>query len=85
MFYISCPDCTGTGLFSDPEEPCVYCDGKGYREERRETDAELRARVRLHERLLWEPGFEMAFLYLLDAQIAGQRAEIERAALGKAA
>ena len=30
-----CADCKGTGLLSDPVEPCVYCGGSGRREVRR--------------------------------------------------
>ena len=76
-YFVPCPDCDGTGLLSDPVEPCIYCDGKGYREERQKTDAELRAEVRHAERCLFEPGYAMALLYL-----AGIPA-IEREALGK--
>jgi DnaJ-class molecular chaperone len=45
-YFVRCSDCAGTGILSDPVEPCVYCEGQGYREERRKTDAELRAAVR---------------------------------------
>lgn len=78
-YFVSCSDCDGTGLLSDPVEPCVYCEGQGYREERQKTDAELRAEVRHAERCLFEPGYAMALLYL-----AGIPA-IEREALGRAA
>jgi DnaJ-class molecular chaperone len=76
-YFVRCSDCNGTGLLSDPVEPCVYCEGQGYREERQKTDAELRAEVRHAERCLFEPGYAMALLYL-----AGIPA-IEREALGK--
>jgi DnaJ-class molecular chaperone len=76
-YFVRCSDCSGTGLLSDPVEPCVYCEGQGYREERQPTDAELRAAVRHAERCLFEPGYAMALLYL-----AGIPA-IEREALGK--
>jgi hypothetical protein len=68
-----CSDCDGTGMLSDPVEPCVY------REERQPTDAERRAEVRHIERYLFEPGYAMALLYLAS------RPAIERRALGKAA
>jgi len=78
-YFVPCSDCAGTGLLSDPVEPCVYCDGLGERPEPQKTDAERRAEVRHLERCLFEPGYAMAVLYL-----AGIPA-IERAALGKAA
>jgi RecJ-like exonuclease len=78
-YYVPCSDCAGTGLLADPVEPCVYCDGKGHREERQKTDAERRAEVRHIERFLSEPGYAMACLFLAS------RPSIERAALGKAA
>lgn len=78
-FYVTCPDCAGTGLLTDPVEPCVYCDGKGYIEERQVSYADLKARVRLDERLLSEPGYAMAVLFL-----AG-RPDIERAQRAKEA
>lgn len=71
-FYATCPDCAGSGLLTDPVEPCVYCDGKGYREERQKTAAELKAEVRHIERFLFEPGYAIAVLFL-----AG-RSDIER-------
>lgn len=39
----TCSDCGGTGLLSDPVEPCIYCDGTGYREPRRMSREQLRA------------------------------------------
>lgn len=74
-----CSDCAGTGILSDPVEPCIYCDGLGELPERQPTDAERRAAVRHIERYLFEPGYAMALLYLAS------RPAIERRALGKAA
>jgi DnaJ-class molecular chaperone len=45
-YFVRCSDCSGTGLLSDPVEPCVYCEGKGYKPERQVTAAERRAEVR---------------------------------------
>lgn len=45
-YFIRCSDCAGTGLLSDPVEPCTYCDGLGERPEPQKTDAERRAAVR---------------------------------------
>ncbi len=73
-FFITCADCNGARLLDG--EPCVYCDSKGYREEWQETEAALKERVRLCERLLFEPGFEMAFLFLLGRQGERHLAEI---------
>lgn len=78
-FYATRPDCAGTGLLSDPVEPCVYCDGQGYVEERQESDAELRERVRFAKRFLSEPGYAMAVLFLAGLP------RVEREALGKGA
>lgn len=82
-YFVPCDDCHGERVLDG--EPCVYCDGEGYVEERLKTDAELKAEVRFIERFLSEPGYEMAFLFLLDQKAARHRAAIERAALGKAA
>lgn len=78
-YFIRCSDCKGTGLLSDPIEPCVYCEGKGYKPERQVTPAERRAEVRHIERFLFEPGYAMAVLFL------AARPRVEREALGKAA
>lgn len=82
-YFVPCDDCHGERVLGG--EPCVYCDGKGYREERQVSYPDLKARVRLDERLLSEPGFEMAFLFLLDQKAARHRAEIAAAGLGRAA
>lgn len=81
--FVTCSDCEGTRLLDG--EPCVYCDGQGRVEERQETEVALKARVRLTERLLLEPGFAMAFLFLLDQKAAKYRAEFDALVLGKAA
>lgn len=38
-----CSDCDGSGLLSDPVEPCVYCGGTGHWEPRRMDREQLRA------------------------------------------
>ena len=38
-----CTDCAGTGLLSDPVEPCIYCDGSGRVEPRPMTRELLKA------------------------------------------
>ena len=73
-YYVACSDCEGT------DATCPYCDGKGYREERRRTDAELKAEVRFIERCLGEPMYQTAFLFLFDQKFARFRADIGRAA-----
>lgn len=78
-YFVPCPDCAGTGLLSDPVEPCVYCDGLGERPEPQKTDAERKAATRLAERVLFEPCYLLAVSYLAGLTT------IERAALGKAA
>ena len=45
-YFVRCSDCAGTGILSDPVEPCIYCDGLGELPERQPTDAERRAAVR---------------------------------------
>ena len=82
-FFVLCSDCDGTGLLDG--ESCVYCDGTGDVEDRQISYSDLKARVRLEERLLSEPGFEMAFLFLLDQKAEEHRAEIAAAMLGRAA
>ncbi len=72
-----CSDCAGTGILSDPVEPCLYCDGLGERPERQKTYAERRAAVRHAERVLFEPGYLLAVSYLAGLTT------IERAALAK--
>ncbi len=38
-----CSDCAGSGLLSDPAEPCIYCGGSGRRDVRPVRVAELKA------------------------------------------
>ena len=78
-YFIRCSDCAGTGMLSDPVEPCVYCNGLGERPERQQTDAERKAATRLAERVLFEDCYLLAVSYLAGLTT------IERAALGKAA
>lgn len=39
----TCDDCGGTGRLSDPDEPCIYCDGSGHVEPRPMSRERLRA------------------------------------------
>ena len=64
----TCSDCGGSCVLDG--EPCVYCDGLGYREPRVQTYAELRESVRFTARCIEEPMYQVAVSYLLRRSLS---------------